>query len=370
MKHTFIHRFFWILNILALAGLVLSYLAAYVSPAKVWWLALFGLGYGTLLGINLCFVVFWMLRKSKLYRYSLIFSLIGIGKIFGMFQLSFSHQVEDTGQREKGRLKVMSFNVRLFDLYNWFHSHDTRARIFSFLEKENPDIICFQEFFSSERGTPFFKNDDTLMKVLSAYAHIEYTLTLHEGDHWGIATFSKYPIINKQAVHFQKRGGNIFIYTDINTGKDTVRVFNTHLESVRFRWEDYKFIQNLGNEDVEQDEVKGGLNILRRLKRAFVKRANQVQVLHDTMDASPYPLILCGDFNDTPPSYTYHILADDLKDAFRESGNGFGKTYSGPFPSFRIDYIFHDKRIRSYGYKTMREELSDHYPISCWVELP
>lgn len=370
MKQNFINKLFWILNILALIGLGLSYLAAYISPVKVWWLALFGLAYGTLLVINLLFVVFWLLRKNKRYRYSLLLSLLGIGKIFGMFQISFTHQLDDAAQKEKGRLKVMSFNVRLFDLYNWFHSTDTRDRIFEFLDKEKPDVLCFQEFFSSERGAPFYRNDDTLRKLLSMYSHIEYTLTLHEGDHWGIATFSKYPILNKQAVHFQKRGGNIFIYTDIKAGDDTIRVFNTHLESVRFRWEDYKFIQNLGNDEVQQDEVKGGLNILRRLKRAFVKRSMQVQVLHDTMDASPYPIILCGDFNDSPPSYTYHILADDLKDAYRESGSGFGKTYSGPFPSFRIDYIFHDKRINSYGYKTMHEELSDHYPISCWVELP
>ena len=370
MKQPLFVRIMWIVNILAIVGLLLSYLAAYVSPATIWWLALFGLAYGSFLVINLLFVVFWLIRKSKRFRYSLILSLVGVWKIFGMYQVSFSSPETDSAQKEKGRLKVMSFNVRLFDLYNWFHSNDTRARIFSFLKEEQPDVICFQAFFTSERGKPFFRNDDTLRNLLSAYSHIEYTLTLHEGDHWGIATFSRYPIVNKQSVHFQKRGGNIFIYTDIKVGDDTVRVFNTHLESVRFRWEDYKFIKNLGNDEVEQDEVKGGLNILRRLKRAFVKRANQVQILHDTLDASPYPVILCGDFNDTPPSYTYHILADDLKDAFRESGSGFGKTYSGPFPSFRIDYIFHDKRINSYAYKTIHNELSDHYPISCWVELP
>ncbi|MBK6445557.1 MAG: endonuclease/exonuclease/phosphatase family protein [Bacteroidetes bacterium] len=370
MKKPFIDRLFWVLNIIVLVALILSYLAAYISPAQLWWLALFGLAYGTLLVINLCFVIFWILRKNKKYRYSLFISILGIGKIFGMYQPSFSEKLNDIDQKEKGRLKVMSFNVRLFDLYNWFHSDDTRSRIFSFLKSEQPDVICFQEFFTSDRGTPFFKNDDTLRKMLSAYTHIEYTLSLHAADHFGIATYSKYPIVNKQAVHFQKRGGNIFIYTDIKVGEDTIRVFNTHLESIRFHWEDYKFIQNLGNDEVEQDEVKGGLTILRRLKKAFVKRAIQVQILHDTMDASPYPIILCGDFNDTPPSYTYHILADDLKDAYRESGSGFGKTYSGPFPSFRIDYIFHDKRIKSFGYKTIREKLSDHYPISCWVELP
>ena len=363
-------RIVWVLNIFALIGLAFSYLAAYVSPRTIWWLALFGLGYEFMLVINLIFVAYWALTRNRKLWFSLIFVLIGIGKIFGIIQFNPESADEKT-LAEQGHVKVMSWNVRLFDLYNWFHNNETRHNIFNFLKEESPGIICFQEFYSTDRKKPDYRNADTVHHYLnSKYSHIEYTVTLRKTDHWGIATFSKYPILNKQAVHFQKRGGNIFIYTDIKAGEDTIRVFNTHLESVRFRWEDYKFIQNLGNDEVQQDEVKGGLNILRRLKRAFVKRSMQVQVLHDTMDASPYPIILCGDFNDSPPSYTYHILADDLKDAFRESGSGFGKTYSGPFPSFRIDYIFHDKRINSYGYKTMREELSDHYPVSCWVELP
>ena len=172
-------------------------------------------------------------------------------------------------------------------------------------------------------------------------------------------------------MHFKKKGGNIFLLTDIRVGDDTLRVFNTHLESIRFRWEDYQFIRNLGNEEVEQDEISGGLSILRRLKRAFVKRANQVAVLHDSIQHSPYPVIVCGDFNDTPSSYAVHILSDDLTDAFRESGRGIGKTYSGIFPSFRIDYIFHDRRLKSWDYDTYRDEpLSDHYPISCQLVLP
>lgn len=273
---------------------------------------------------------------------------------------------------DRTELKVMSFNVRLFNLYNWFHNQETRSAIFRFLERESPDIVCFQEFYHSEDPKENYHNTDSLFRLLHAdQAHIEYTVTLRETHHWGIATFSKYPIVRQQAVHFKKKGGNIFLLTDVRVGDDTIRIFNTHLESIRFRWEDYQFIRNLGNEEVEQDEIAGGINILRRLKRAFVKRANQVEVLHDSIDASPYPVILCGDFNDTPSSYAVHILSDDLTDAFRESGKGNGRTYSGLFPSFRIDYIFHDKRMSSRNYSTYREEsLSDHFPISCYIALP
>ncbi len=369
-KPSWLNRLIWIINVIAIVGLVFSLLAAYVSPSLIWWLALFGLAFGLFFLINLLFFIYWVLMRRKRAFVVLIFLLISFIRIPGMLRINLRPETTTEVSSDKNALKVMSFNVRLFNLYNWFHNTDTRNMIFEFLQKESPDVICFQEFYSSERKNNEFRNDDTLRKLLSAYSHIEYTLTLRNTDHWGIATYSKFPIIRKRAVRFQEKGGNIFIYTDIVKGKDTVRVFNTHLESVRFKWEDYKFIENLGNDEVQQDEFEGGIKILRRLKRAYIKRADQVYVLHDTIHASPYPVLLCGDFNDTPSSFAYSILADDLKDAFKESGNGFGTTYAGPFPNFRIDYIFHSKSLRTFQYKTHKADLSDHYAISCMVELP
>src|SRR5207248_2872984 len=119
--------------------------------------------------------------------------------------------------------------------------------------------------------------------------------------------------LNKQAVHFRKRGGNIFIYSDIVKGKDTLRIVNAHLESIRFKEEDYKYVENISN-DVEQENVTGGLKILQRMKLAYGKRARQVDELKDTISSSPYPVIVCGDFNDSPSSYTYHKIADGFID--------------------------------------------------------
>ncbi len=359
----------WVLNIFVVAAFILSYLASWISPAKIWWLALLGLGYEILFVINFSFFIYWIILRNRKYILSLIFVILGTGKIFGIVQVNFNSENEDA-LKEKGYLKVMTFNVRLFDLYNWFHNTETREKIFKFLKEESPDIICIQEFYTSDKKNPAFSNEDTLHYYLkAAFAHLEYTVNLHETDHWGIATYSKFPIVRKQAKHFAKKGGNIFITSDIKIGNDTIRVINTHLESIHFGWSDYKFIANLNNDEVEQDELKGSLTIIRRLRKAFIKRAEQVDVLNDSIEASPYPLIVCGDFNDTPSSYTYSVLSNHLDDSFRISGNGSGKTYAGPFPSFRIDYIFHDKRIRSKAYRTIKEKLSDHYPVSCMVKI-
>lgn len=364
-----LRRIIWVLNILAVLGLILAFMAAWISPESCWWLALFGLGFEILFAINIVFVIYWLVVRNKRFILSLIFVLCGIGKILGIFQINFGSE-DEKKLKDEGYIKVMTFNVRLFDLYNWFHNNETKQKIFDFLKRESPDIICFQEFFTSERKDISYKNIDTLKYYLNAaFSQIEYTVELRKNDHWGMATYSKYPIVRMDAKHFAKRGGNIFIMSDIKIGEDTVRVFNTHLESIRFAWSDYKFIENLNNEDIDQDEIKGGITILRRLKKAFIKRSKQVDILHDSITSSPYPVILCGDFNDTPSSYTYSVLSEHLQDAFRESGSGFGKTYAGPFPSFRIDYIFHDPKIKSSGYRTIHEKLSDHYSISCMVKV-
>ncbi|HNS11111.1 MAG TPA: endonuclease/exonuclease/phosphatase family protein [Bacteroidia bacterium] len=353
-----------------MSGLIFSLLAAYISPSTIWWLALFGLAFGPLFLCNIFFFFYWIIMRRKRAFVVLFLIVISFTRIPGMFRLNLGSEIKADSVMAENSFKVMSFNVRLFNLYNWFHNTETKNMIFDFLAKESPDVICFQEFYSSDKKGSDLRNDIKLRELLSAYSHIEYTLTLRNTDHWGIATYSKFPIIRKRSVHFQEQGGNIFIYTDIVKGNDTIRVFNTHLESVRFKWEDYKFIENLGNDEVQQDELDGGLKILRRLKRAYVKRADQVNVLHDTIQASPYPVLLCGDFNDTPSSFAYSILGKDLKDAFKESGRGFGTTYAGPFPSFRIDYIFHSEKLQTFNYKTHKEDLSDHYAISCMVKLP
>jgi len=375
VKRKLLCRTLLLINIGFIQLLLISYLASFASPVNLWWLEFFTLSYGIFLSINIFFVLFWLLLRERYFLYSLIAIFIGINKVSGIFQFHFSGQknVSSAHSQEHPQLKVMTYNVHVFDLYNWYHDHEYRPKILALLGKESPDIVCLQEFYSSTRKDYRYENADTLKKILAAsYAHIEYTLTLRGTDHWGIATYSKYPIINQQAVHFNGSQGNIFIYSDIVAGIDTFRVFNVHLESDRFQPADYRFIKDLQIGKSEDSKVNGYWkrikSIVVRLKDGTVKRGMQAPLMRDYIAKSPYPVIVYGDFNDTPASYTYHVLSENLKDAFRESGSGFGQTYSGAFPSFRIDYILHDKRIESYSYKTGKENYSDHYPVSCIIQ--
>lgn len=353
------------LNALSIFFLMLSYAAGHVSPGTLWFLPFFGLAYPLLLAANIFFVLWWLFLRRMFFLFSLLTIVAGYPELKSTFALNFSESELPDSVNSNNTLKVMTFNCRLFDLYNWTHNLETRENIFYMLRTESPDIICFQEFFHSEREP--YRNIDKLEKVLRAKnLHVEYTTILRNKDHWGIATYSAYPVIRKKTIRFGNKGGNICLATDVVAGKDTIRIFNVHLESIRFKPEDYKFVENFGS-DKESQELKKSKRIIGKLKIAFERRARQADLLKKEIDDSPYKVIVCGDFNDTPTSYTYRTVSKNLEDAFMESGSGMSQTYVGAFPSFRIDYILHDKNFSSFGYEVIQEKFSDHYPVKCLI---
>jgi len=362
-KRYFVNRLAMFCNHLAVIALLTSYLAPNVSPANFWFIAFFGLGYPLLVLINILFILYWTLQLKKRALYSLIVILSGWMLLHRFVQ--FSNNTKEIAHTKM--LKVMSYNVKVFDLYNWSHNKETRAKIFGLINDEEPEIACFQEYF--HRDSSDFCNTDSLKKMNGwRYADVEYTSHGKMLQHFGIATFSKYPIVHTGEVKFGYKGNNVCIFSDIKVGKDTFRVYNMHLQSIAFSKDDYKYAEDL-QKDVEKENIERSKNILKRLKRAFVKRSHQADLVAESISKSPYPVIVCGDFNDTPSSYTYSTIAKNLKDSFIESGNGLGKSYVGAFPSFRIDYILHDDKFRSHNFNTIREELSDHFPVVAYLEL-
>lgn len=266
------------------------------------------------------------------------------------------------------QLKVTSYNCMLFDLYNWTKNKENRNKILTNLAEINPDILCLQEFYTSEELNDY-NNIDTLKRILNTrYFHGEYTTTMRKYDHWGIATFSKYPIINQGKLMFDTKSNNICIYTDVLINKDTLRIYNLHLQSISFSKGDNKFLEDFISENDTKDEVANGKNILRRLKRAFLKRTKQVEMIAMHIKTCKYKIILCGDFNDTGASYTYEKLSKNLQDAFIEKGLGFGRTYAGKWPQFRIDYILHSYGLKCSAYKRSSETFTDHYPITAFFD--
>jgi endonuclease/exonuclease/phosphatase family metal-dependent hydrolase len=365
---SFLRIFLLLLNIAVAVLLVLSYACVQVSPLTFYPFAFIGLGFPILVVLNVFFLVFFTSQFSLRALISLIALLAVLPLVKNLVQVNplYKNSVEKNA-RSKGMLKVTSYNVRLFDLYNWSNNKKTRDRMLDFLRKENSDILLFQEFYSDDDNA--FTNADSLEKHLGMEHHAEhYTITLRKTNHWGMALYSRYPIVRSGAINFSTRSNNSCLFADIAAKGDTVRVYNIHLQSLHFKKEDYDFIDSLTSEgNARVESMKGSRRIASKIKQAFIKRAEQVELVHKHMQSSPYPVVLAGDFNDSPVSYSYQRLSQGLQDAWVGHAFGFGQTFHDNLFNLRIDYILHSEEIYSDAFAIRKVPYSDHYPVSCFI---
>jgi endonuclease/exonuclease/phosphatase family metal-dependent hydrolase len=358
-------RILFFINILAAILLLISQASSSINPIVFWPVGIFANLYPVFLLINICFLIYWGLRRHRLIVLSAAIILIGYDKCTMLYQPAIA---KFDVKPPKNSFKILSYNVRLFDLYNWTGNLKTRKKIFDYLYEEHPDILCFQEYFHSDEGD--FQNNQALRNLLKLpYSSIKYSITLRKAHHWGIATFSKYPIINEGTLFFTSGKSNFCLYSDLVINQDTIRVYNTHLQSNHFKKTEYDFIENTDSL-INDKKLKNTKSILRRIRTAVIKRSEQADILRAHIEKCPYPVLICGDFNDTPYSYPYQTIRKDLKDSFTEKGEGFGNTYFSLFVKFRIDYILHSSEFKTYSFHTKEVKLSDHYPIQTWLSLP
>ena len=362
----FTNKVLLILNILGAAALMLAYLAPLVNPAKMIVPALFGLAYPYLLLVNLIFLCIWLIRLKKEVLLSLIVILLGWNHLNNLIPINFKDSGIPENADPERIFKALSYNVRGFDVYRWTKDPEAKQEIFDFLKNQDPDLVCIQEYYtSSNRGETHAEVAKQLQSLPQNAVYFTTDPSNRQG--FGIATFSKYPIIKKSRIPFNS-SFNAAMYTDILFLSDTIRVFNVHLQSIRFEKDDYAFMDTArlkySNEQMHEIRAIGS-----RLKTAFALRAEQAQIIANYISDSPHTVIVMGDFNDTPQSYAYRKIRKGNVDAFRMAGRGFGNTYSGELPSFRIDYIMHGEAIVPYEFKRIKIDYSDHFPITTWLYM-
>lgn len=364
-KISWLRRLLYGINWTFIVFLLLASLAPLVSPAVFWPLAFFGLLHPAFVLVNFLFLCLWTIRRKRMALFVLFALVIAAPYYNRQFRIGFG-----SGEKAPANaFTVMSYNVKLFDRYNWSGDKKTRALMFSQIAGQEPAVLNLQEFFNQDSGA--YRNLDSLKKLLHLpYAHYEYTFTKRKNDHWGVVTLSRFPIIDQGRIVFNNRNNNICIYSDLLINGDTVRVYNMHLQSINFGYADYELMNKALKGEEQEDEMESSKNILRRMKRAYTKRARQAESVAMHIASCPYPMIVCGDFNDPPVSYTYSTISSGLSDAFLESGKGFGKTFTNPFPVPRIDYIFHSAALHAWEFHTLQQNgLSDHYPVVCKIGL-
>lgn len=342
----------FIISLMAIAGLLGAYAARYVDPNTFVLPSLLGLAYPYILISNAILLLYWIARWKKTALLHLIVLAMGIP-----FFISYYGTKEKKSGQEAYDLSLLSYNVRYFDRYGWSKEAKTKEKLIAYLNRFDGDILCLQEF--PPKG--YAVSPESLVKALSSYP---YHCILKN-----MAIFSRLPLRNCREISFDKEYTSSCIYCDIIRSKDTVRLYNIHLESYRLGTKERKFVKDIttGN---SHDIPNGLKNLGSRISTANKNRAKQARHIKAALQKSPYKLIVCGDFNDTPLSYTYRTITKNLSDSFLEQGRGLGNTYIGEFPSFRIDYIIHSPEFRTVSYNRELVTLSDHYPIVCKLKLP
>jgi len=343
-------------NITFALALLLSYLAVHVNPDDFALPALFGLAYPYLLLINIIIVIGW----AMLLRWEAVISVVVIA--LGFTHFSNYIKLGKPNADRTNTFKVISYNVRLFNYFEGKRNAVSDKKVIEYLKSEKPDILCLQEFYIAGDTK---EKENAIKNGLGGkyYSHLKL-ISSGKNRFYGIATFSKFPIIRKGEI-IHPGSSSLSIYTDILIGSDTIRIYNNHLQSFRLKSTERSFIEELtaANNKETLTEVR---SLSRSLKKGFIRRALQAQLVKEHINRSPFPVIVLGDFNDTPVSYAYRKIRKGLNDSFVNSGYGAGFTYKGNYPPNRIDYILYENTFENTSFGIKKVKYSDHYPIMAW----
>ena len=340
------------INIFLILLLVLAYLSIFINPATTAFPALFGLAYPYIAAANVAMVIVWILFRRWYALLSALVLAAGFGYIHNFIR--FTNQ----GKEEHHDLKLMSYNIRLFNFYEETEKN-THSKMIQLLRKEDPGILCLQEYFV--KGDPA-TGEKKLQEGLGGNRYTHFKLVKSGAiSRYGIATISRYPVIYRGDV-IHPGSSSLTIFSDIVVDSDTFRVYNNHLQSFRLQRVESTLLSEITGEE-KGGSVNKISGIYQSLMKGFASRALQVDRVRRHMESSPYPVIVAGDFNDTPVSYTYRVMRRGLRDAFVEAGYGAGFTYRGKYPPNRIDYVLYSDEIECTDFDIVKARYSDHYPV-------
>jgi endonuclease/exonuclease/phosphatase family metal-dependent hydrolase len=372
-------RIVLLVNILVILFFLFACLIPYLHPGKWWFTGFLGLLFPYILLLLLLFLPFWLIvnpRRSLYTLFALILGFSSIGKLLALNKLDNFEQIKKTD-----RLRIMTWNVRYFvpfrDKIFKEENEKNRDAILYEIKKMQPDVVCFQEFFTNGEV-----NGLNNIKILSQDLGYPYYFFSRDQVHWktivsGTAVFSRYPIIQSNLIKFPdkiNKEAESTINADIIFKGDTLRFFNIHLQSFRFMPQDYIDFGKIKNQ--QDSGLIASKNIFRKMQSTFLLHGLQADFITEKINNSPYPVIICGDLNDVPNSYAYSTIRGNKKDVFLEKGLGIGKTFNsassrflGRLPTLRIDYILTDPLLEIGQFTQINKKLSDHFALVADVKF-
>ncbi len=337
------HILGWIIKALSAivpVCLLLSYLSVYISPAMLWLFAFLGLFMPVFATLTFLIGVFWLIMRRR------IFWLFFIALLPSFFYIPAFIQIGSRNpEAGEATVKILTYNVHMF----LTDGKSSLRQVANFIERENPDIVCLQELYG--------KDTAAIHRAFKQYPYKYTYYSRQRGVYFGMGIFSRHPMAERGRIVFVN-SGNMCVYADVSVNGKPLRIYNNHLESNRLNLR--RSLSRVKDDDHRNEEIK---EVSVRLKTAFIKRAEQVDAVSAHVSLSPVPVLLCGDFNDTPVSYTYRKMKGKMRDAFKEAGRGFAFTFNSG-AALRIDYIFNDKRMKATDFRTVRNiNYSDHFPV-------
>lgn len=340
------NRGMFVLNIVLTIVTFIAYVLPFLAPKIFPILSVLTLFMPLFFIFNGLFFMYWAIQFKKRMILSGLVLLMGITFISKFYKFSSKEYPEDGKD-----FTVMSYNVRLFNLFKWIDRDNVPEVILDFINDKNPDIVCIQEYSSSA-------NID-----LKVYRH-RYIFMEGNKIKTGQAIFSKFPIIDQGNIVFPNSNNNV-VYADIKKGKDIIRVYNMHLQSIKISPDVNEISENIDVINKNKSQM-----LLIRISKAFKQQQQQAEILKEHKKQCTYPIIICGDMNNSAFSYVYRSIKGKLKDSFEEAGKGFGQTYKFRYYPARIDYIFVDEKMKVKKFESFPEfENSDHYPIMAQMSL-
>ena len=365
-----------IISIVVSVLVLLTLLAPVVNPHRMWILSLLALGAPLIYATLILLILYWIIRWRWKYIVPMaLVALLGVGKVSRYYRITpvQDHSAQQTAaerqRAERGTFSVMTYNIGNFKPYFGIDKDPVRAVATGaeVIDSLAPDIICLQEF----QSTPACPREmfDTLLTSRKYRGVVSLRLTTHpkQGHGVGNAIYTRYKIIRSGVIDNATELDStacIAQWADLMIGDDTVRVVNNHLRTTMITQNDQEYLVS-GDfiEDGSMEREDKLRSIADRFQLNSQIRADQADRISRFVAASPYRVIVCGDFNDGAMSYTYRRIGRKMDDTFVEAARGKTNTYRGFFNLLRIDFIFVDRRFEVLSYSSPRLGVSDHYPV-------
>ena len=383
MRHLLSYRFTW----LVLLALLLAVAAGRVPAGQLALAPLLVLAVPPLLALVALLALYWLLRRRRIALLPLAALVLawpqvqrGLPLHWAGLRARLTHYAgsplaNGPGPRPPEVLRLLSANVRIFNLYAQLRRPDpsSPAKFIAWLDASPADVLCLQEYYQEPVGTkspdgPLFQVGERLGRAAGRQVFVSKSLTNRIGAVFGLAIFSRRPIVGRGEISFGRLTQNHAMWVDVaGPGPhDTVRIFNAHLQSMSL---DEADIVAAGASQAGLENKGRGL--LRRFVRGAAARAWQADTLLAHIARSPYPVLLAGDLNDLPYAYAYQRLAGPLQNAWATVGFGVGNTYHGRLPPLlRIDQQFAGPQWQVLACRIHTEiPYSDHFPVEAAYQL-